>query len=115
MPQVMCQIDDRHAARAQLSLDAVAVANRFGETFCYLVHALRRHCFIIIRFASCSRSRYCVFSTVTPATRMVPPLNVPGVLYSWLTASPLSKPTQRPSPLRVNLAGCVFIGPSATT
>jgi len=32
----------------------------------------------------------------------LPPLNQPGAVYWWLTASPLSKPTQRPSPESVN-------------
>ena len=33
----------------------------------------------------------------------MPPLNVPGDLYAWLTASPLSRPTHSPSPDSVNL------------
>src|SRR5262249_51883537 len=69
---------------------------------------------IITRFASASRSKYCFFSTVTPTNCIVPPLNVPGVLYCSLTASPLSKPTQSPSPDNVNFPSCVFIGPCAT-
>ena len=50
----------------------------------------RNYWAIITRRASFSRSRYWAFSTVTPAKSILPPLNVPGVLYSWLTASPLS-------------------------
>ena len=70
---------------------------------------------IMILFASCSEDpRRPPFQTVTPTPCIVPPLNVPGVLYSLLTASPLSDPTHSPSPDRVNLPGWVFIGPSAT-
>ena len=57
------------------------------------------------RWASASRSAYAASSTVTPTNWIVPPSNFPGVLYSWPTASPLSKPTASPSPDRVNLHG----------
>ena len=44
----------------------------------------------------------------------MPPLNSPGDLYSSLTASPLSRPMQRPSPNSVNLPACDLISPCAT-
>src|SRR5262249_16846099 len=64
--------------------------------------------------ASFSRSRYCVFSIVTPTNLIVPPWNVPGVRYSSLTASPLSRPMHKPSPDSVNLPTCALMSPCAT-
>src|SRR5262249_7106239 len=65
--------------------------------------------------ASASRSRYWSLPTLTATPRIVPTVNLPGDLYSWLTLSPLSHPTHRPSPESVNFPACVRIGPSATT
>src|SRR5262249_7875427 len=98
----------RHASSPSTTIDQQRV-EKAART------APRHYCLIIIRCASFSRSRYSVFSTVTPTPNIVPPLNFPGALYSLLTASPLSKPTHRPSPLNVNLPGWVFIGPCATS
>ncbi|MGA7372442.1 MAG: hypothetical protein WBW37_07470, partial [Methyloceanibacter sp.] len=41
-------------------------------------------------------------------------MNSPGDLYSSLTASPLSRPMQRPSPNSLNFPACDLISPCAT-
>jgi len=66
------------------------------------------------RLASASKSIYGVPSTVTPPKSSLPLLKSLSDGYNSLTALPLSYPTHKASPDKVNVAGWVLIGPSAT-